>query len=80
MGRVGHAVIYAQAKHLFREWTSDGVKKALEPESLNLTPDGWQDAVSSAYRTMSRRFGMTKTTDEADDVLAEAVWVQNEIS
>ena len=73
MGRVGYAVIHAQAKQLFREWTSDDVKKALEPESLSLAADGWRDAVSSAYRSMSRRFGMTKTTDESDDVLAEAV-------
>jgi hypothetical protein len=73
MGRVGYAVIYAQAKQLFREWTLDDVKKALEPESLSLAADGWRDAVSSAYRSMSRRFGMTRTTDEADNVLVEAV-------
>ena len=36
MGRVGYAVVYAQAKQLLKEWTSDDVKKALEPESLSL--------------------------------------------
>ncbi len=29
MGRVGYAVVYAQAKQLIREWTSDDAKKAL---------------------------------------------------
>ena len=60
MGRVGYAVIYAQAK----------LKKALEPESLSLAADGWRDAVSNVYRSMSRRFGMSRPSDEADEELA----------
>ncbi|MCP1469597.1 hypothetical protein J3E64_001279 [Sphingobium sp. OAS761] len=71
MGRVGYAVVYAQAKQLIREWTSDDVKKALEPESLSLAADGWRDAVSTAYRSISRRLGAAKV-DENDD--AEATW------
>jgi hypothetical protein len=55
MGRVGYAVVYAQAKQLIREWTSDDVKKALEPESLSLAADGWRDAVSSALRCFSTK-------------------------
>lgn len=70
MGRVGYAVIYAQAKQLVREWTSDDVKKALEPESLSLAADGWRDAVSNAYRSLSRRFGTGKIGDDSDEVLA----------
>jgi hypothetical protein len=67
MGRVGYAVIYAQAKQLIREWTSDDVKKALEPESLSLAADGWRDAVSTAYRSISSRLGAAKGPDDADD-------------
>ena len=72
MGRVGYAVIYAQAKQLIREWTSDDVKKALEPESLSLAADGWRDAVSNVYRSMSRRFGTSPSTDGADEELVAA--------
>jgi hypothetical protein len=68
MGRVGYAVVYAQAKQLIREWTSDDVKKALEPESLSLAADGWRDAVSTAYRSISRRLGAAKAPEDADDM------------
>lgn len=68
MGRVGYAVVYAQAKQLVREWTSDDVKKALEPESLSLAADGWRDAVSTAYRSISRRLGAAKAPEDADDL------------
>jgi len=67
MGRVGYAVIYAQAKQLIREWTSDDVKKALEPESLSLAADGWRDAVTTAYRSISSRLGAAKASEEADE-------------
>lgn len=70
MGRVGYAVVYAQAKQLIREWTSDDVKKALEPESLSLAADGWRDAVSTAYRSISRRLGAARMPDDADDTEA----------
>jgi hypothetical protein len=71
MGRVGYAVIYAQAKQLIREWTSDDVKKALEPESLSLAADGWRDAVSNVYRSMSRRF-VSRPSDDVDEELEVA--------
>ncbi len=67
MGRVGYAVVYAQAKQLIREWTSDDVKKALEPESLSLAADGWRDAVSTAYRSISRRLGAAKGAEDYED-------------
>ena len=63
MGRVGYAVIYARAKQLIREWTSDDVKRALEPESLSLAADGWRD-VSTVYRSISRRFGAANQADD----------------
>ena len=68
MGRIGYAVVYAQAKQLIREWTTDDVKKALEPESLSLAADGWRDAVSTAYRSISRHLGAAKILDEPDEV------------
>jgi hypothetical protein len=67
MGRVGYAVVYAQAKQLIREWTSDDVKKALEPESLSLAADGWRDAVSTAYRSISRRLGAAKGPEDSEE-------------
>lgn len=67
MGRVGYAVIYAQAKQLIREWTSDDVKKALEPESLSLAADGWRDAVSTAYRSISARLGAAKSAESPEE-------------
>ncbi len=70
MGRVGYAVIYAQAKQLIREWTSDDVKKALEPESLSLAADGWRDAVSTAYRSISSRLGAAKGREDSEDAEA----------
>jgi hypothetical protein len=74
MGRVGYAVVYAQAKQLVREWTSDDVKKALEPESLSLAADGWRDAISSAYQSMSRRLGtsMARAKEDAGEVETSA--------
>ena len=72
MGRVGYAVVYAQAKQLIREWTPDDVKKALEPESLSLAADGWRDAVSTAYRSISRRLGAARIQDDADEAEALA--------
>ncbi len=73
MGRVGYAVVYAQAKQLIREWTSDDVKKALEPESLSLAADGWRDAVSTAYRSISRRLGAAKTQEDSDNEVEGAL-------
>lgn len=70
MGRVGYAVVYAQAKQLIREWTSDDVKKALEPESLSLAADGWRDAVSTAYRSISRRLGAAKGPEDPEEAEA----------
>lgn len=72
MGRVGYAVVYAQAKQLVREWSPDDVKKSLEPESLSLAADGWRDAVSTAYRSMSTRLGAAKTmgSEEEGDLAA----------
>lgn len=75
MGRVGYAVVYAQAKQLLKEWTPDDVRKALEPECLSLAADGWRDAISSAYHSLSRRLGMsaarTRTSSEEDLALVQ---------
>ncbi len=70
MGRVSNAVVFAQAKRLIRKWTSDDVKKALEPESLSLVADGWRDAVSTAYRSVSRRQSAAKGPEESEEAEA----------
>ena len=64
--RIGYAVVFAQAKQLVREWAQDDVKKALEPESLSLAADGWRDAITSAYQSISHRLGtsIAKMRDE----------------
>ncbi len=64
MGRVGFAVVYAQAKQLLKEWTPEDVRKALEPECLSLAADGWRDAISSAYVSISRRVGAPSREEE----------------
>lgn len=66
LGRVGYSVVYAQAKQLLRAWTSDDVKKALEPECLSVHADGWRDAVSSAYHSISRRLGMSQSKSKSE--------------
>lgn len=71
MGRVGYAVVYAQAKQLIREWTPDDVKKALEPESLSLAADGWRDAISSAYHSISRRLGISMARTKEEPIESE---------
>lgn len=72
MGRVGYAVVYGQAKQLVRAWTSDDVKKALEPESLSLAADGWRDAISTAYRSISSRLGAARSFGPDEEALVLA--------
>jgi hypothetical protein len=68
MGRVGYAVVYAQAKQLISEWTHDDVRKALEPESLSLAADAWRDAISSAYQSISKRLGTSMARAKEETV------------
>jgi hypothetical protein len=68
MGRVGYAVVYAQAKQLISEWTPDDVRKALEPECLSLAADGWRDAISSAYQSISKRLGTSMARAKEETV------------
>lgn len=60
MGCVGYAVVYAVDVRRCEE--------ALEAGSLSLAADDWRDAVSIAYLGISRRFGVTKALEDADDV------------
>jgi hypothetical protein len=71
MSRIGRAVVYAQAKQLIRAWTPDDVKKALEPESLSVSADGWRDAAISAYHSMNRRLRISTT--RANEELEEGL-------
>lgn len=77
MARVGYAVVYAQSKQLIREWTPEDVRKALEPESLSLAADGWRDAASSAYHSISRRLGISMARKDDGEALAEINGVIN---
>lgn len=60
MTKVGFAVVFAQAKQLRHEWTSEDVKTALRPESLSIAADSWRDTVGNAMRGLSRKFGSEK--------------------
>jgi hypothetical protein len=62
ISRVGRAVIYALAKQLNREWTTDDVARAQSPESLSLAADDYIDALQNARR----RMGQTLRTGKQD--------------
>ena len=51
--RIGRAVVYALAKQLNREWSSEDVERAQSPESLSLAADDYVDALQNARRRMS---------------------------
>lgn len=51
----------------------NNVKKAPQPASLSLAADGWRDAVSSAYHSISRRLGMTQARTRDDEGQFELV-------
>ncbi len=53
--RVGRAVVFALAKRLSKEWDEDAMAKALEPESLSLAADNYEDGLQDARRQV----GMT---------------------
>jgi hypothetical protein len=55
-------VIYALAKQLNREWTTDDVARAQSPESLSLAADDYIDALQNARR----RMGQTLRTGKQD--------------
>jgi hypothetical protein len=63
--RVGRAVIYALAKQLNREWTTEDMARAQSPESLSLAADDFVDALQNARRRMGQalRTGKQETED-----------------
>lgn len=65
--RVGRAVIYALAKQLNREWTTEDMARAQSPESLSLAADDFVDALQNARRRMGQALRTGK--QEADDAL-----------
>ncbi len=52
--RVGRAVVFALAKQLNREWTTDDMARAQSPESLSLAADDFLDAMQNARRRMGQ--------------------------
>jgi hypothetical protein len=52
--RVGRAVIFALAKQLNREWTTEDMARAHSPESLSLAADDFVDALQNARRRMGQ--------------------------
>lgn len=64
--RVGRAVIFALAKQLNREWTTDDMARAQSPESLSLAADDYFDALQNARRRMGQALRTAK--QEVDEV------------
>ncbi|CAH2398626.1 ATP-binding protein [Mesorhizobium ventifaucium] len=60
IGRVGRAVIYALAKQLNHEWTSENIASAQSPESLSLAADDFVDALQNARRRMGQTLRTVK--------------------
>jgi hypothetical protein len=52
--RVGRAVIFALAKQLNREWSTEDMARAQSPESLSLAADDYIDSLQNARRRMSQ--------------------------
>jgi len=62
--RIGRAVVYALAKQLNREWTSEDVERAQSPECLSLAADDYIDALQNARRRMGQALRLGKQEDE----------------
>jgi hypothetical protein len=64
--RIGRAVVYALAKQLNREWSSEDVERAQSPESLSLAADDYVDALQNARRRMSQALRIGKQEEELE--------------
>lgn len=64
--RIGRAVVYALAKQLNKEWTSEDMARAQSPESLSLAADDFMDAMQNARR----RMGQALRTAKGDSSMA----------
>jgi hypothetical protein len=61
VSRVGRAVVFALAKQLNREWTSEDMTRAQSPESLSLAADDFMDALQNARRKMGQTLRTSKS-------------------
>ncbi|QIP03788.1 ATP-binding protein [Bradyrhizobium symbiodeficiens] len=52
--KVGRAVVFALAKQLNREWSTEDMARAQSPESLSLAADDFYDALQNARRRMGQ--------------------------
>ncbi|MET4043228.1 hypothetical protein [Bradyrhizobium sp. RT6a] len=50
--RVGRAVVYALAKQLNQEWTTEDMARAQSPESLSIAADDFIDGLQNVRRRM----------------------------
>jgi hypothetical protein len=50
--RVGRAVVYALAKQLNQEWTTEDMARAQSPESLSIAADDFIDSLQNVRRRM----------------------------
>lgn len=66
MIRVGRAVVYALAKQLNREWTTEDMARAQSPESLSLAADDFVDALQNARRRMGQTLRTSRQEFESE--------------
>lgn len=70
--RVGRAVVYALAKQLNREWSTEDMARAQSPESLSLAADDYVDALQNARRRMSQALRTTRSEARGESHFPEA--------
>lgn len=63
--RIGRAVVFALAKQLNWEWTTEDMARAHSPESLSLAADDFVDALQNARRRMGQALRTTRQDAEA---------------
>lgn len=66
--RVGRAVVYAVAKQLNREWTTEDMARAQSPESLSLAADDYIDALQNVRRRLGQALRVGR--QEVDETAA----------
>ena len=63
MARTGRAVVYALAKKLNWEWTTEDMAKAQSPESLSLAADDFVDGLQNARRRLGQALRVSRQQD-----------------
>lgn len=64
MTRTGRAVVYALAKKLNREWSTEDMAMAQSPESLSLAADDFVDGLQNARRRLGKALRVSRKQND----------------